>query len=1547
MKKSVRIRKAQPGETPGYKNKTKQFLQKAQQGMSMTSQGMNNTMMANPAVKNAYNEAYIDIKYDTPPDTVYAKLIYKYGFDDNTALTIVSTVLNQLIEQGEINPDILNSSKSSQQQTQQIPEETQQMVDDPNTVAENEEEQALAMSSDGYYDMQEAMNNDNSHIDAYAQEEETDESFGGYYDDGGNVEEEYYPEDEIINTEEVVGQYDTPGNLRAKKPFSINDLIAVTPGMQGQETFPDISYYLGDYKPIGNSWEGGNWLPSSQGGGSVSRGLKWALSPLNSFSKKGYNIVNRNVPIQNMSKFSRMFPISTLAGIGMQKIPWAGQKFFTPEPQTHITKNAFALSDVLNGKEPPVGVFSSNENYKINPDESLQVNAITLKTRDIAKIMEAAMSGRSSFTLADLDTEAAIDGHIGGVYTLDSKISTGQDDEGRFFFDISKTFKPGERTAFGIVPNDSKPVSFRNRFYMNPNEQPWDPNAGEFKVFDQLGNELTSGQTTAFGVTRPIVPSLTQGIYRGFMNDPTSGVLGRTTSSLPGTMFQREEITGVPPVPYKDAGFRRQVGRVLENFGLNAFTWPSAVIGGLSGNSTLVNPLRTRAQNITKIDYPSLGYTHPGFKSLGNPLLDVNYAEDIRRLSNYPRKLGFRGIGTLGLGYYIGDSIYDAYNYPCQCTDDSAPNYMELDAFGKCPCGTTLGSDKRLDQDAIISEPNINEQNLNPDTMQWMMDNNIEPTIENYYLYNRKNPDVWQELPPDDRKKGGSISKKQFTKKLLALYEDGGQTDEYIGQGSRFDNVGKNIKDTFINNIKSTGNSALANEIHNNVKKSGDPKLMELLTQTKMDQGNASNNLTMKNANLGMSVNDNNTPSWYTGYKNNRTSPRAYRNMFRDIGKMITKDNINTPNYIGRSYVDSDLGYDPMSFNIYNTPIIDPYEQEQIIAPEDSREIIQLFNNVEDNTPLYGDPGIPSQVQADKAEQINNMNGMMQFMKGSLLPNFNNVSDPFLDDTDNDNIMDLFINSSNKIPEMVNMQKGGYVNMNTENPITKFTSGGFEIPKAQEGEIIECSPGYVYSDAYKKCIPLMRYNYNFVPGRTTSGGLFRTLAPFNPIFGRKIKIKNYPYFINNGMPYMGSLQGMTPVATDVYKTGIFGRPKNFITYLDPTGQGLSPEVIESIRDGRSDTRKRRKDRDNNMITNVIENVDETIDDFKENRRERRYSKYLDDRFGKDYWYGDRGDDPYKYHADDMLGMGIRGRRSQKQLDKLYAWEDRQRFKEARKEGRLENRKQRQLDKEESKRFRDARRALKTPKRQFAPGGFIGDDLMGDQSNYVGNANMGPGSTWGNMDFFNTNQNITNPDVEAFNNDPMNNMVTEPGGNLDNCTEEQKRDTTSECYCSPEARQNPQDTRCYDAGLIGVEFKANKSVVDPEAGVNVFNAAMRGGLGLIKRAKDAKYQNKMILDNSDPMNLYANATTTDRGDWQDFGSKSGMYKYDQEGINDLSDFKTSQYGGYMQNGGGTHKMFNGLNMRNSDHKYYDEGDEVYMTREEIEQYLANGGQVEYL
>jgi hypothetical protein len=89
-----------------------------------------------------------------------------------------------------------------------------------------------------------------------------------------------------------------------------------------------------------------------------------------------------------------------------------------------------------------------------------------------------------------------------------------------------------------------------------------------------------------------------------------------------------------------------------------------------------------------------------------------------------------------------------------------------------------------------------------------------------------------------------------------------------------------------------------------------------------------------------------------------------------------------------------------------------------------------------------------------------------------------------------------------------------------------------------------------------------------------------------------------------------------------------------------------------------------------------------------------------------------------------------------------------------------------------------------------------------------------------------------------------------------------------------------------------------------------------------------------------MNLYASANEQDRGDWQDFGSKSGMYRYNQQGQDRSSratfgNYATSKYGGYMQAGGFYEEPS------------YEEDAEVYMTPEELEQFLAAGGQVEYL
>jgi hypothetical protein len=55
----------------------------------------------------------------------------------------------------------------------------------------------------------------------------------------------------------------------------------------------------------------------------------------------------------------------------------------------------------------------------------------------------------------------------------------------------------------------------------------------------------------------------------------------------------------------------------------------------------------------------------------------------------------------------------------------------------------------------------------------------------------------------------------------------------------------------------------------------------------------------------------------------------------------------------------------------------------------------------------------------------------------------------------------------------------------------------------------------------------------------------------------------------------------------------------------------------------------------------------------------------------------------------------------------------------------------------------------------------------------------------------------------------------------------------------------------------------------------------------------------------------------------------MFRPDETGQQTSGRFAYGQYGGYMQEGG------------------YTEGDEVDMTEEELAEFIANGGEVEYL
>lgn len=88
----VRIRKAGPGETPGYYNKTSQFMQKAQAGGTSDPQAY---------MKQLQGAVYGALQRDQEPEEVY-KALLSQKIDPKLANQVVSTVYSYMVENGEI-----------------------------------------------------------------------------------------------------------------------------------------------------------------------------------------------------------------------------------------------------------------------------------------------------------------------------------------------------------------------------------------------------------------------------------------------------------------------------------------------------------------------------------------------------------------------------------------------------------------------------------------------------------------------------------------------------------------------------------------------------------------------------------------------------------------------------------------------------------------------------------------------------------------------------------------------------------------------------------------------------------------------------------------------------------------------------------------------------------------------------------------------------------------------------------------------------------------------------------------------------------------------------------------------------------------------------------------------------------------------------------------------------------------------------------------------------------------------------------------------------
>jgi hypothetical protein len=150
------------------------------------------------------------------------------------------------------------------------------------------------------------------------------------------------------------------------------------------------------------------------------------------------------------------------------------------------------------------------------------------------------------------------------------------------------------------------------------------------------------------------------------------------------------------------------------------------------------------------------------------------------------------------------------------------------------------------------------------------------------------------------------------------------------------------------------------------------------------------------------------------------------------------------------------------------------------------------------------------------------------------------------------------------------------------------------------------------------------------------------------------------------------------------------------------------------------------------------------------------------------------------------------------------------------------------------------------------------------------------------------------------------------------------------YAETSGIQKDAAERDKQRNLVAVENK-RKDIrsFDPEAMVNVTNAGIRAGTNLINNFSNRNAENQLLRETTDVNNLYASQQPQFRGDWVDYGSQLGQYRFDQMGQDRSSFSAYGQRGGYMQSGGFT------------------EGSEAYMTDEEIAEFIANGGEIEYL
>lgn len=569
-------------------------------------------------------------------------------------------------------------------------------------------------------------------------------------------------------------------------------------------------------------------------------------------------------------------------------------------------------------------------------------------------------------------------------------------------------------------------------------------------------------------------------------------------------------------------------------------------------------------------------------------------------------------------------------------------------------------------------------------------------------------------------------------------------------------------------------------------------------------------------------------------------------------------------------------------------------------------------------------------------------------------------------------------------PEEQAYQMGGMTG--GEDPLYKFFGGGEEdpdyyeadfLPEAQYGANVPTATEI--NDYIKKVIEQNKKNnkgnkstvvpkatIKYVPRYHTGPGSFRNvMLPWNPIFGNRYMVQGSPYMLGSRMPYMDPLTGMKPVARHVSKRGILGRPKQWTDIYSVDAMGKLPNMDPSVfkylgnmsktpngvlpTSGRSNTsgltipskaaiiageaamaRNARRLARNPELLEVGPPAAKTVPDNSETE------KFLHQRKQQGYVLDENGN---------WIKIGTPKMEIRKpERESKLAGVDRINYEKAIRESGSRADQERPIG---NRAYEERNRRISPSKEKLNE--LYSRDVMEEQKHggihrFIPKANNGLTINNPNL----PQPGVGNPDVTAIPSwvsDPIGTAINTSAaktGQL-NLPTKSSKDVSQQLMMDSRKKLEGEANMDSKGNLVGVDYKRKRNF-DGEAAVNVFNAGMRGVTGFLNR-RDDKRREAQMYDNMTSDNLYAAQGTKHRGDWVDLGSQMGQFRFDQMG-QDRSGFSSyGKYGGFMQDGGEMDYMpedeFPDYNPN------YEEGDEVYMTEDDIQQFMANGGQIEYI